>query len=203
LIVIVQKAGRNAHEQQLIAKENEIRQRDNVVKTLEKRKAELEDQLAKQLHKQQTMGKEGKGLAVSTNDTNSRQKKTPGHEEASQASPKSSKVAKAPSKKATYSSSSNKAAKNQNANSGKNVSFAHLDRTASGDEDNQLDDSEDGQYVPANSSKKRSREDTETEPGARHNVPLRRSRTTNIDSPSPSPSKEDVVEPKMKSRKRR
>ncbi len=27
-------------------------QRDNVVKTLEKRKAELEDQLAKQLHKQ-------------------------------------------------------------------------------------------------------------------------------------------------------
>ncbi len=94
---------------------------------------------------------------------------------ASQASPKSSKVAKAPSKKATYSSSSNKAAKNQSANSGKNVSFAHLDRTASGDEDNQLDDSEDGQYVPANSSKKRGHEDMETEPGARRNVPLRRS----------------------------
>ncbi|KLO18020.1 hypothetical protein SCHPADRAFT_133827 [Schizopora paradoxa] len=85
LIAMVLKAGQGAHEQQLIAKENEIRQRDNAIKTLEKRKAELEDQLAKEIHKQQVtennVEKEGKDRTVNTSKPNSKQKRDRAHEE--------------------------------------------------------------------------------------------------------------------------
>lgn len=209
LIVIVQKAGQSLHEQQIIAKENEIRQRGNVVKNLEKRKAELEDQLAKQLRKQ-AMANEGvkgsKSLASNVDGATTEQEKTlaqekAGSEAASPTSPNLSKVAKAP-KKATYSSSSSKAAKSKNANSGKGVTFADLNRSASGDEDDDFNNSEVVELSHPASSKKRTHKAMENEQDARRNAPpLRRSRTTNIDSPSPS--KEDQVEPKMKSRKRR
>lgn len=78
-------------------------QRDNAVKTLEKRKAELEDQLAKQIHKQvsddqfgmlsnhelenQQQGngydteKDSKDRAVVSTKSNAKQRKAPAREE--------------------------------------------------------------------------------------------------------------------------
>ncbi|KLO18021.1 hypothetical protein SCHPADRAFT_133872 [Schizopora paradoxa] len=88
----------------------------------------------------------------------------------------------------TYSSSSKSATGKQNSGSGKNVSFAHLDQSASGDDEG-IEESEDDQYVPSNSSKKRSHEEMEKERRVPRNAPLRRSRTANIDSPSPNPPK--------------
>ncbi|PAV20847.1 hypothetical protein PNOK_0347400 [Pyrrhoderma noxium] len=52
LIEAVHKASQVAHEQQLIAKSNEIRQRDNVIKSLSNSKSELETRLTRILNSQ-------------------------------------------------------------------------------------------------------------------------------------------------------
>ncbi|KAI5124928.1 hypothetical protein M0805_007355 [Coniferiporia weirii] len=52
LIDTIHRASQASHEQQLIAKANEIRQRDNAMRALEKRKSELEAQLARILNTQ-------------------------------------------------------------------------------------------------------------------------------------------------------
>ncbi|KAL5508296.1 hypothetical protein ACEPAH_5915 [Sanghuangporus vaninii] len=52
LVDAAHKACQTAHEQQLVVTGNEIRQRDNLIKSLEKRKSELEFQLARILNTQ-------------------------------------------------------------------------------------------------------------------------------------------------------
>ncbi|EJD01109.1 uncharacterized protein FOMMEDRAFT_169293 [Fomitiporia mediterranea MF3/22] len=52
LIEMIHRTTQTSHEQQLVAKGNEIRQRDNAIKELGKRKAELEMQLARLLNVQ-------------------------------------------------------------------------------------------------------------------------------------------------------
>lgn len=79
-----------------------------------------------------------------------------------------------PPKKITYSSSSKNATGKQNSGSGKNVSFANIDQSASGDDEG-IEESDDDQYVPSNTSKKRSHEEIEKERRVPRNAPLRRS----------------------------
>ena len=91
-------------------------------------------------------------------------------------SPVPSKLLKVPkaSKKITYASTSKTSGK-QSTMSGKIVSFATLDQS---DDDEGIEDSDNDQYKPSNSSKKRNHEDLEKEQRARRNAPLRRSVST-------------------------